>query len=140
MAILSDFYVADNDVAARHRGDARNQIDTDRVQWKGITPLELSILRAIVHRTEWQDEDMDAFDCILDVDSGSRMIHRLPDDLRDRLSRVDEQEIERLASEWSATDELECQADDIRPLLVDLRRLSQSAKVATGGVYLWNCL
>src|SRR6266571_1371780 len=66
MSLLADIYISRDDEAVRY--DTTPDQFADRAQYKGITPLELSMFWAIVRGVEWDVASMDEFPCLLQQD------------------------------------------------------------------------
>ena len=138
MSVLADIYISRNDDAVKY--DAAPEAFTERAEYKGITPLELSMLWAIMRGVEWDVASMDEFPCLLAIDGGERLIHRLPAAMASDLALLSPDRITSVTSAWAATEELSCSPEDIRPVLDDLVRLSRRAGETNQGVHLWNCV
>jgi hypothetical protein len=53
---------------------------------------------------------------------------------------VDDTSRDRVLNDWSASEELNCDVEDVRPFWNDLRRLADVAVTSGRGVFLWNCV
>lgn len=138
MSVLADIYISRNDDAVKY--DAAPDEFADRVQYKGITPLELSTLWSIMRGVEWDAAMMDQFPCLLEINDGERLIHRLPAAMISELATIAPDRVTTLTSAWAATEELNCDSVDIKPVVDDLVRLSQRATETGQSVHLWNCV
>lgn len=138
MGILADIYISRDGEETEY--DKKPDQFTDRAQYKGITPLELSTLWAIMRGAKWDVGLMREFPCLFEKDGGERLIHRIPVKLVDELCRLTPEQIEDLSTKWAATDEISCPPNDIRPVVEDLARLSRRATESGRGLYLWNCV
>jgi hypothetical protein len=139
MSVLADFYIADKQSAAAY-DDAQECAEDDRVQSKRITPIELSMLAAILEQREWDVDMMDQFAQVLIVDGGERLIHEVSPALVDRLASLRPDEAQRAAEAWARTEEIACAPDEIRPLLDDLMGLAARARATNRQLFLWNCV
>src|SRR6266571_1680455 len=122
MSVLADIYIARDDEAVRY--DTTPDQFAKRVQYKGFTPLELSILWSIMRGAEWEVAMMREFPCLLQIDGGERLIHRLPSAMVAELAGLSPDRVPAVTSAWAATEELSCSPDDIRPVVDDLVRLA----------------
>jgi hypothetical protein len=138
MSVLSDIYVARPDEAANYDTSPGNF--TERAQYKGLTPLELSTLWAIMRRVEWDAAQMDDFTCLLQKDGGERLIHRFPSAMVDALGQLAADQTRDFATGWAATEELSCSPADIHPVVEGMARLARLASASGRGLYLWNCV
>ncbi len=66
MSTLAEIYVSRDSEALTY--DTSPDQFTDRAQYKGFTPLELSILWSIMRGEEWDMALMDKFPCLLQQD------------------------------------------------------------------------
>jgi hypothetical protein len=136
MRVLADIYIARDDEAVLY--DRTPDIFADRAECKGITPLELSMLWAIMRGIEWDVALMNEFPCILQQDGGQRFIHRLPAAMGTELAQLAPDPISVLAPKWAAIEELGWPPDAIRPVIGDLVSLARRAGESGRSVYLWN--
>lgn len=139
MAVLEDIYISPDEDAAKYDANPKSTA-LERLQCKGITPLELSTLWAILRGITWEVESMDEFQCVLEKNGGALLIHRLPPALIADLAKLEVDHIATAASKWASTDEMGWAPNDARKLIADLVRLAQEAIRRSQGVYLWNCL
>jgi hypothetical protein len=139
MGLLADFYIAAKEDAAAYDED-QSCAEDDRVQTKRITPLELSTLAAILEGKQWDIDMMDQFEQVLVVDGGERVIHQVPPALVERLAALSPEDVARAAERWSATEELSCAPEDVRPVIEDLARLAVRTRATSRQLFLWNCV
>jgi len=138
MSLLADIYISRDDEAVKY--DTSPDQFADRAQYKGITPLELSMLWAIMRGIEWDVASMDEFPCLLQQDGGERLIHQLPAGMITDLSKLTAEQIAIVTPKWAATEELAWPPDETRPVVEDLVRLARQATESGRSVYLWNCV
>lgn len=138
MSLLAEIYISSDDEAVAY--DTTPERFAERAEYKSFTPLELSTLWAIIRGTEWDGDMLDEFQCLLEIDGGERLIHSLPPAMISDLTALTPDRVASVTSDWAATDEMDCDPKDIRPIVDDLVRLSRSASVSGRGVYLWNSL
>ena len=138
MSVLADIYISRDDDAVKY--DTTPDQFADRAQYKGLTPLELSTLWAIMRGVEWDFAMQDEFPCLLQINGGERLVHRLPTAMVSELAALSPDRITSVTSAWAATEELGCDPEDIRPVVDDLVRLSRRATETGQSVHLWNCV
>ncbi len=136
MSALSDFYLADPQHAKDYDVDQKCP-DIDRAQYKGMTPLELSILWAITQKKEWADSMMDEFSEILVVDGGQRLIYQVPTAAVEHFATLTGGEIASAAVAWAQTEELSCDPGDVQPVIEEIVRLSKRGLETNRKLYLW---
>ena len=139
MSVLTDFYLADPAQAKDYDVD-QQCLEVDRAQYKGMTPLELSTLSAIIQKKEWDVAMMDEFPEVLIVDGGERLIYEIPSVAIERFAILSEDEIGSAAAAWSKTEELACEAEDIQPVIEEIVRLSKRGLETKRSLYLWICV
>ncbi len=105
MGVLTDFYLADP-ATAKDYNDDQTCLEIDRAQYKGITPLELSTLAAIIRNKQWDVSMMREFPNILVVDGGERLIYEISGTAVQLFAGLSEMQISEAAAAWSKTDEL----------------------------------
>ena len=139
MGVLADFIVANEAEAAAYDGDTSIR-DSHRAQYKSFTEIELGTLYHITQGKEVSDDTVYDFKVIREVDGGERLTTELLPDLVSRLASADDQDLDAWAELWGQTEEIQCAADEMLPVLKDLRRLSKLAHTEAKSVYLWNCV
>lgn len=138
MGLLADLYLAHDDDAARY--DTTPESFTDRAQFTSMTPGELSTLWAIMRGVEWDADILDQFACLLEVDGGERLIHRVPAGMLIDLVALSPDRVASVTAEWAATEELSCPPEHVRPIVDALVRLSRLAHETDRSLHLWNCI
>jgi len=138
MSLLADIYVSRDEDAVKY--DTAPDQFVERAQYKGFTPLELSILWSIMRGVEWDVAMMDEFPCLLTIDGGERLIHRLPSTMVADLATLPPHRVASVTRAWAGTEELSCSPADIRPVVNDLVRLARRATETSQSVHLWNCV
>jgi hypothetical protein len=139
MSVLANIYVASEANAADYDADP-TRFQANSASWKRFTILELSMLWALLQGREWDVDLMDPFTNLLMRDGGARMIARLPDEFLYGVMAADDKRVTEVARQWAATEELNCEPDEVRPFIEDLKRLADVAVSSGQGVYLWNCV
>ena len=146
MGILSDFFVATPDQAARYasrideddEGDAITAL-LNPLQLKGLTGLEMGTLWAILEGVEW-DVGRHMLESIPTGEDAESWLDRFPDELTRLLARTNASAIESACAAWADTDELRCSPSDVLPVLRDIQALTIQAEQQGRSVYLWGCL
>jgi hypothetical protein len=138
MSVLADIYISPDDEAVKY--DTAPDQFTDRAQYKGMTPLELSMLWCIMRDIEWDAASMDEFACLLQIDGGERLIHKFPEAMVAGLSKLSPERTGAVTVAWAATEELNCSPEDIRPTVDDMVRLAGRAIETGRSMFLWNCV
>jgi hypothetical protein len=139
MGVLADIYISRDQEAAGYDGNP-NFPASDRVQWKRITPLELSTLWTIMRKIKWEVSFMDEFECLLVQDEGERLIHRLPPAMVTELAKLAPDEIGAIAPTWAGTDEMQWPPETARNAIEELTGLARRAAASNRNLYLWNCV
>ena len=139
MSLLADFFLSPDDAdAVRYEEEPASF--ADRLQLKSLTELELSTLWAILQGVEWDESMLDHFASVFEQQAKDSTIQRLPDALLTDLIALSPADTPAVASKWAATDELACKAEDVLPVIQDLRALASKASGTQQHVYFWNCL
>ena len=138
MSVLADIYISRDADAVKY--DTAPDQFADRAQYKGFSPLEFSILWSIIQGVEWDVAMMDKFPCLLEIDGGERLVHRFPAAMVSELASLSPDRVASVTSAWAATEELNCNPENIRPVVDDLVRLSRRAGETSQSVHLWNCV
>ena len=146
MGVIADFFIAGPAEAIRYV----NRIDEpdegeeialllNPVHFNGITDLEIGTLWAILERREWDIEKHMPEDIYVEED-GESWLHRFPDELTILLANSNADGLESASEQWAKTEEIDCNAEDLRPLLNDLQSLARQAAATGQSIYLWGCL
>lgn len=138
MGLLAEIYLSRDDEAVRY--DTAPAEFADRALYTGLTPLELSTLWALIQGVEWEVDSLDEFPCLLQIDGGERLIHRLPAKMMTELAALSPERVEALLPAWAATEELRCSPEDVRHVVDGLVRLARKAGETGQSVHLWNCV
>jgi hypothetical protein len=80
------------------------------------------------------------FSCILVVEGGERLVHKLPAGMLMDLATIASERIEGVSSRWAATEELCWTAPEARVVIDDLMRLARRAADTGRSLFIWNCL
>ena len=138
MGVLSDIYISRDDEAVEY--DTAADKFSERAQYKGMTPLELSTLWAILRGVEYDFDSIDEFPCLFEKDGGERLIHGFPKAMLTALGQLTPDRIPAVTAKWAATEELSCPPADIRPVVEEMVRLARLAAASGRHLYLWNCV
>jgi hypothetical protein len=142
MSLLSDFYIAKPEDAVRYDAD-QNLPDSERAEFKGLTYEEVANLWAILQNEEPTPRHADAFESVLVIDRGERLINRFPKDFVAALASLDESGTSTAANKWIKTGELaymSSEASDVLPIIEALSRLARAAQESGKSLYLWMCV
>ncbi|QOF80066.1 hypothetical protein [Variovorax sp. 38R] len=147
MGLLSDFFVASEEEATRYADrmseDDQGKATASHVRpaaYKGLTDLEVGTLWAILEGKEW---DADLHELESDEggdDEGDSWLFRFPDRLVQLLAHAEHSALEAALHQWAETEELQVDADELRPVVLDLQRLAKQAIAEQKSVYLWGSL
>lgn len=147
MSLLSDFYIAKPEDAARYDTD-QNLPDSERAQFKGLTYEEVANLWAILQNTEPTPEHSDAFESVLVVDGGQSLINRFPPEFVAAFASLDPSSASTAAAKWIQTEWIQtgelayesCEASDVLSIIEALSRLARTAQQSGKSLYLWMCV
>lgn len=142
MSLLSELYVSSATDAPKY-DDSPEPFAPHRAEYKGLTYEEFANLWAVLCDRDPTVSDADAFDTLLNVDGGQRLINRFPDDFVARLTALKEQDLESVAEKWVQHGELkfmECSPEDVIPILESLRNLAVVAVTDKKLLCLWMCV
>ena len=139
MGVLADIYISADKEAAAYDGNP-NWPESDRLQYKRITTLELSTLWAIMRHVEWEASLTNEFACLLEKDGGERLIHRLPAAMVTELAKLAPEQVGTVAPTWAATEEMQWPAESARDAIEEMTRLARRAVESGRSLYLWNCV
>lgn len=142
MSLLSELYVSSATDAVRY-DDSPEPFAPHRAEYQGLTYEEFANLWAVLCDREPMEGDADAFDTLLNVDGGQRLINRFPDDFVTRLAALSEHDLESVAEKWVQHGELsfmECSPSDVIPILESLRNLAVVAVKEQKLLCLWMCV
>ncbi len=146
MGLLADFFVATPEQALRY---ANRDADADEgeeirallspLEYKRFTGLEIGMLWAILEGSEWEVGKHMPESCFLG-EEGESWLEQFPSPLVQLLASASEEQVNSAASSWASTEELNCNPEDVKTVVVDLRALSIRALAEGKSVYLWGCL
>lgn len=143
MGILADFIVAAPEDALDYGTLVREgrPVSPDRFQraeYKNITPLALGMLWAILRHEKW-DVKRHRLEDVWHADNGEEWLFRFPDELTELLAALGEAAINADAHAWVGR-EVPGNADELKPVLRDLKELANQAQQQCRNLYLWGSL
>jgi hypothetical protein len=146
MAILSDFFVASPEQAARYAnrldepdGGTEVRALLRPASYTGFTTLQIGKSWAILEGVAW-DRKRHLLENIWFSEEGDAWLNRFPDELTRLLAGASGNELAALLAKWAATDEVDYSEEDLAPVLRDLGALARKAVEADASVYLWGCV
>lgn len=147
MGILSDVFVAsDAELASFRPGTGGPEGKFATVSGKGIDPLHLTTLEAIVTHHEMDTEQL-LLNVQLVSDWGEQWVHRFSESLTAALAQVPPDALDQVAAAWAATDEFRLSGADtsagrdaLRHWISAVCELAQRARHEGRSLYLWNSL
>jgi hypothetical protein len=144
MGLLCDLFVNTREEALAY--DAATAADRDATmarfspaQFGGLTSLEFGTLWAILQNEAWDARKHMLLDIAFGEDNES-WLHQFQDNYVSTLSKLDATAIDAAADGWSRTEEIASSADDVRPVIEALVRLSKEAISRDLGLYMWGSL
>ena len=139
MGLLSDFYLSTPETAVHYDAN-RDAFSGMRHKFERITDVELSILWSILRDEEWDSDLLDHFEMVFEAGGGERIIIQLPAEFIDTVVQLPVDLIGEAAEVWADTEELQCEASDVQPVIEALASLGAQAKENNENVYLWICV
>src|SRR5262245_33513025 len=137
MSVLSDFIIA-TEAQAQEYGRSQSGVPaSDVLELKGLTLVELSTLWALMRGEVWSDALLDAFPAVPTGDGSDSSMTELPAEFLAKLTGLD-YDLDKVAGQWAATEEMGCDALSARTLISDLARFAGQAHKTNQSVYLWN--
>jgi len=143
VGILADFVVAAPEDALEYGTLIREgrPISPDRFQraeYKNFTPLALGTLWAILRHEKW-DVKRHWLEDVWHADNGEEWLFRFSDELTELLAALDEAAINADADAWVGR-EVPGNAEELKPVLRDLKELAVQAQQRRRSLYLWGSL
>ena len=142
MSLLSDFYVAAPEAAIAYDTN-RALPDSERAEFSGLTYNALADLWAILQGTEATPQHAEAFEPVLVVAGGERLINRFPAEFVSKLTLLDDASTSTAAAKWVQTGELaymSCEPSHVIPIINAASRLARNAQQNGKSLYLWMCV
>jgi hypothetical protein len=140
MGLLTDFIVATREDALQYTAffESGNPLPPDRFQiaaHKNFTDLSLGILWAALCNEEWRVERHELEHLGEPTEGGPWLFH-FPVEFTRLLSSVDSAALDRIAGAWVGED-VPGNADELKPVLHDLRNLAGQARLNGKDLCLW---
>jgi hypothetical protein len=110
----------------------------DVVELGGVDTLKMSMLWAIIDRKIWDVKLMDAFRSVRSTES--EWTDAIPDDLTQKIAGQEGAELERVAEQWSATQEMGCSPAEARDLLQEIAGVARRSIDTHRELFLYTCL
>jgi hypothetical protein len=145
MGILADIFVASPDAASDYaasqlRGRAAHIAKYQPAEYKGLTSLEFGTLWALIAGEDW-DVKKHMLEEISYGDGNESWLCRFPEPLVVLLAALTDAQVDKYAAAWSKTEEMSgSTASDLRPIIVDLRRMARASTSSGKDMYLWGSL
>jgi hypothetical protein len=137
MGLLADMFLAASDEEAL-KYDAAPDSFADRLQYKGITELQLSTLWSAILGVKWDVKSLRQFINVFHTEGGERLICRLPAAMLNDLAKLTPEQIFAAAVQWAATAEMRCKPADVLPIIEGLIAYARKSTETNRSVYLWN--
>ncbi len=140
MSILYDFFIAEGLGVPTYNAGA-SIAPGDRCQLERITPLQAGELLAVLREDGDGLDLMDEF-ILLTEEEADEWTQALPDDMMTILSQLSDDQVNVKAQLFAEAtqEELGWSAENVEPVLFDLRQLAQRGLDAGKKMYLWNSL
>lgn len=146
MGILADFFVADSAEGLRYANRFSDSDEGEEIEellqphrYKGITSLELGTLWAILEGEDW-DVKKHMLDFVQTGENDESWLNRFPEELTQLLMMASDDQLQGVAISWAKTEELNCEPEDLKPILLSLHKLSKESVATNRWVYLWGSL
>lgn len=139
MALLSEFYLSKPEDAARYDTEPAAFV-ASAAKFERITDVELSILWSILRDEEWDSDLLDDFEMVFEEGGGERLIIKLPEEFLNMLVQLTPELAVEAAEVWADTEELQCEPEEVQPVIEALAALAHRSKESGEGVYLWICV
>jgi hypothetical protein len=137
MGLLADMFLAASDEEAL-KYDAAPDSFPDRLQYKGITELQLSTLWSAILGVKWDVKSLRQFNNVFHTEGGERLICRLPAAMLNDLAELTPEQSFPAAVQWAATAEMRCKPEDVLPIIEGLIAYARKSTETNQSVYLWN--
>lgn len=141
---LTDFVIADREDARRVCDSACPSEEFNGLDAKGIDPVKLGTLYAVLTNTEY-DPSFTPGTPLCDGGEEGPWVIEVPNDLVERLGKLDAKQIGAVAAKWAKTEEFSPRYDNWPPeavheVLSDLAKLCVQASAAKKRVLMWMSL
>ena len=144
MGLLADFFAATPKDASQYGSFVQNgtPIPTDRFQiasYTNFTPDALGMLWAVLRHEKWNVRRHQLEHVSHTEGGGTTWLFRFPEELVHRLAALSDADLHRVANKW-VNPEVPGNADELLPVLRDLKRLAIQAETHGTNLYLWGSL
>jgi hypothetical protein len=147
VSIIADIFVADPEAAGDYaasqlRGRPTHIKKYQPAEYRGLTPLEFGSLWALIAGEEWSAKKH----MLTEVsygESNESWLFSFPEPFVRLLAGLGDNEVDQHSVEWAKTEELQLSGStpaDVRPIIVDLRRMAKAALTSGKPMYLWGSL
>jgi len=141
---LTDFVIADRKDARRVCDAACPSDEFNGMDAKGIDPVKLGTLHAILTNTEY-DPSFATGEPLCDGGDEGPWVIEVPIDLVQRLAKLDAKQLGAVAAKWAKTEEFSPKydnwpADAVHEVLSDLAKLCAQAAATNKSVLMWMSL
>jgi len=147
MGIVADIFVATPEAAADYsasqlRGRPAHIKKYQPAEHKGLTPLEFGSLWALISAEKW-DAKKHMLTEVSYGDGYESWLLSFPDPFVRLLANLNDKQVDQYSVEWAKTKTFQASgvtAAEVRPIIVDLRRMAKSAITSGRPMYLWGSL
>jgi hypothetical protein len=147
MSILADIFVSTPEAAADYgashrRGRSAHIAKYQPVEYSGLTPLEFGTLWALIADEQWSAKSH-MLEEVSYGEGNESWLFRFQVPYVSLLAGLTDANVDRHAAAWANSEELKLSgatADDVRPIVNELRRLAIDAQGSNKGMYLWGSL
>jgi hypothetical protein len=145
MSIIADIFISSPEAAKDYaasqlQGRPAHIARYHPAEYKGLTSLEFGTLWALIADEEWDVKKH----MLTDVSYGpgnESWLCQFPKSLVELLAALKDEQVDKYADAWSKTEELSgASASEVRPIIIDLRRLAIASKASGKEMYLWGSL
>lgn len=139
MGLIADFIVATESDALKYAASGGALDSIERSEYKNYTPLSIAELWAGLDDEILNLERHD-LEAVLIADGGESWLFRFPDKLSEQIAQIDSDRVGVIAAKWAGSEEVPGGGPDNEPVLYDLIRLCNSARLEFQNLYLWGSL
>jgi hypothetical protein len=144
MGMLTDFFVASDEDAGAYESrlladDESSEDDLrslERVEHKGLTGIELGALWALLADKKFSYPEF-GLQVGPMTEESEGILEAFPSDFTRRLAQLPQGSIPGLSTGWADVDGVPHEADELVPILQDLKRLAQAAQSTGRSLYMW---
>ena len=141
MGLLAEFFIATSEQAVAYGAGQRQpgmMAAEDVAAYGDLIEIHIAQLWAILAQRAfvYGRPPLNAFD----DGEGETWLVGFPDQLVQLLAALDDNRLTEVQQLWAQSEDMSCEAGQLGPVLVDLRRLAQQALAQDKGLYLWGSL